>query len=148
MRMTACLLLLGLLLALAPAVPAQQKILIYMDLQQTDHLKAYGIAYWALTKGLQVDWLLNYRGGSFMMDDLQVAASECRVRGVAFSELSAGEAAQVFAEAPFQWHDLMEQVRDGQIDLALQDLTQLRDQTPDSAPARASIPRASSLSPR
>ena len=47
---------------------AQQKLLIYMDLQQTDHLKAYGIAYWALTKGMEIDWLLNYRGGSFMMD--------------------------------------------------------------------------------
>jgi len=77
---------------------AQSKILIYMDLQQTDHLKAYGIAYWVLTKGMDVDWLLNYRGGSFMIDDQQMIANECRIRGVAFSELSASDANAVYAE--------------------------------------------------
>jgi len=77
---------------------AQQKLLIYMDLQQTDHLKAYGIAYWALTKGMEIDWLLNYRGGSFMMDYHDVVASECRVRGVAFSAVSAGDAAAIYAD--------------------------------------------------
>lgn len=77
---------------------AQQKILIFMDLQQTDHLKAYGIAYWVLTKGMDVDWLLNYRGGSFMVDDLPLVANECRIRGVAFSELSSTEASAVYAE--------------------------------------------------
>lgn len=81
---------------------AQQKILIYMDLQQTDHLKAYGIAYWALMKGIEVDWLLNYRGGSFMMDYFDIVAIECRVRGVAFSQSSAGEAMQIYAEAQRQ----------------------------------------------
>ena len=39
-----------------------------MDLTQTDHLKAYGITFHALLDGLKADWLLNYRGGSFMMD--------------------------------------------------------------------------------
>jgi len=77
---------------------AQQKLLIYMDLQQTDHLKAYGIAYWALTKGMEIDWLLNYRGGSFMMDNLDFVAAECRVRGVVFSEVSPAEAAQIYSE--------------------------------------------------
>jgi hypothetical protein len=96
MGRTVCTALAVLLLACA-AFP-QQKILIFMDLQQTDHLKAYGIAYWALTRGLQVDWLLNYRGGSFMMDDLELTASECRVRGVAFAELGAADAAGIFAE--------------------------------------------------
>ncbi|HCV43390.1 MAG TPA: asparagine synthetase B [Bacteroidetes bacterium] len=76
----------------------QPKLLIFMDLQQTDHLKAYGIAYWALTKNIDVDWLLNYRGGSFMIDALDVVTSECRIRGVAFSPLSAAEAAQVYSE--------------------------------------------------
>ena len=47
---------------------AQNKILIYMDLQQTDHLKAYGITYSALADGETADWLLNYRGGSFLLD--------------------------------------------------------------------------------
>jgi hypothetical protein len=77
---------------------AQQKILIYMDLQQTDHLKAYGIAYWVLAKGMTVDWLLNYRGGSFMVDDRDFIANECRIRGVAFSELSAAQASAVYAD--------------------------------------------------
>lgn len=77
---------------------AQQKLLIYMDLQQTDHLKAYGVAYWILTKGLEIDWLLNYRGGSFMMDNLDFLAAECRVRGVVFSEVSFAEAAQIYSD--------------------------------------------------
>ena len=90
----------GIMLALPAArgLQAQNKLLIYMDLQQTDHLKAYGIAYWALTKGLEIDWLLNYRCGSFMVDDLEMVAAECRIRGVAFSELTAPQAAAIYAE--------------------------------------------------
>ena len=57
-----------------------QKILVYMDLKQTDHLKAYGIAYWALERGINVEWLLNYRGGSFMMDDYPAVERELRVQ--------------------------------------------------------------------
>ncbi len=82
----------------SPCASAQQKILIYMDLKQTDHLKAYGIAYWALTKGIDVDWLLNYRGGSFMMDDVAGVMTECRVRGVACDELSGADAARIYAD--------------------------------------------------
>lgn len=76
----------------------QAKILIPMDLQQTDHLKAYGIAYLALTRGFTVDWLLNYRGGSFLLDYAETIAAECRIRGVTAAGISAGEAAQIFAE--------------------------------------------------
>jgi hypothetical protein len=75
----------------------QGKLLIPMDLRQADHLKAYGIAYWALTKNFEVDWLLNYRGGSFMMDENPVLAAECRVRGVTAGTLSAAGAAQIYA---------------------------------------------------
>ncbi len=47
-------------------LPARgQYVLIPMDFSQTDHLKAYGIAYWSLEKGVNVEWLLNYRGGRF-----------------------------------------------------------------------------------
>jgi hypothetical protein len=88
-----------LLLVLVQAgLVAQSKILIFMDLQQTDHLKAYGVAYWTLTKNVEVDWLLNYRGGSFMVDNHDFVAAECRIRGVAFTHLSAAEAAQVYSE--------------------------------------------------
>jgi hypothetical protein len=74
------------------------KLLIPMDLKQTDHLKAYGVAYWSLARGVDVDWLLNYRGGSFMMDYNDLLATECRVRGVSFETLGAPEAAMLFAE--------------------------------------------------
>jgi hypothetical protein len=77
---------------------AQNKILIPMDLAQTDHLKAYGIAYWVLARGIEVDWLLNYRGGSFMFDAVEVASTECRVRGVSFEQISGSQAARVYAD--------------------------------------------------
>lgn len=77
---------------------SQQKILIYMDIPQSDHLKAYGIAYWSLTKGFDVDWLLNYRGGSFMTSYSPVVENECRVRGVAFTAIDGSTAAQIYAE--------------------------------------------------
>jgi hypothetical protein len=91
------LLVVTILFALAAGF-SQPKLLIYMDLQQTDHLKAYGVAYWALTKNIDVDWLLNYRGGSFMIDGLDIVTAECRIRGVAFSALGAAEAAQVYSD--------------------------------------------------
>jgi hypothetical protein len=75
-----------------------QKILIPMDLRQSDHLKSYGIAYWALTKNIEVDWLLNYRGGSFMIDGLDLVTTECRVRGVYFELLAGDQAAPVYAD--------------------------------------------------
>jgi len=74
-----------------------QKLLIYMDLKQTDHLKAYGIAYWALERGLNVEWLLNYRGGSFLMDQSPAIERECRIRGVAYANISGSQAAQIYA---------------------------------------------------
>ena len=76
----------------------QSKVLIYMDLHQTDHLKAYGITYNSLTKGLKADWLLNYRGGSFMIDYTDKLAAECRIEGVSFETLSAAEAASVYSD--------------------------------------------------
>ena len=89
--------LLALVLLIGSIVQAQNKILIYMDLKQTDHLKAYGIAYYALQHGVYVDWLLNYRGGSFMMDYTDDIARECRIRGVAFDVLSPEEAMKIYA---------------------------------------------------
>jgi len=76
---------------------AQSKILIYMDLKQTDHLKAYGVTYHALEKGYKADWLLNYRGGSFMIDYSKDIESECLIDGVAFDKLSAAEASEIYA---------------------------------------------------
>ncbi len=85
--------------ALICCVPAAaQRILIPMDLKQTDHLKAYGIAYWALTKNIDVEWLLNYRGGSFLLDAPALVSNECRVRGVSYEEETGAQAAQILAE--------------------------------------------------
>ncbi|MBM4169795.1 MAG: asparagine synthetase B [Ignavibacteria bacterium] len=80
-----------------PAAQAQTKLLIPMDLQQTNHLKSYGLTFWVLERGGEVDWLLNYRGGSFFMDFSEVIARECRVRGVAFERVAAAQAATIYA---------------------------------------------------
>ena len=67
-------------------------ILIPMDKDsQANHLKAYGIAYWVLQNNLEVDWLLNYRGGSFLIKDINEISSECIYRGVSFEILSNNE---------------------------------------------------------
>ena len=87
------------LLCIIWAMPSTaQKLLIPMDLTQTDHLKAYGLTYWALTKGAKSDWLLNYRGGSFMLDYTDAIAAECRIRGVAFEQIDGGKSAKIYAE--------------------------------------------------
>ncbi len=75
-----------------------QKILIPMDLTQTDHLKAYGLTYWVLENGQTADWLLNYRGGSFMTDFTNKIAAECRIRGVFFEVIDGATAASIYAE--------------------------------------------------
>ncbi|MDT0608339.1 asparagine synthetase B [Croceitalea rosinachiae] len=68
-------------------------ILIPMDAEsQKNHLKAYGITYWVLTKQQKVQWLLNYRGGSFLLPDGEAIRKECQIRGVSFEILSDGEA--------------------------------------------------------
>ena len=59
-----------------------------MDLAQKDHLKAYGIAYWILTQDINVEWLLNFRGGSFMLEHNPSILKECRVRGVTAEVIS------------------------------------------------------------
>lgn len=74
-----------------------QKILIPMDLKQTDHLKAYGVAYWTLQKGINVEWLLNYRGGSFLTDYNAAIERELRIRGVSYENISGTQAAQIYA---------------------------------------------------
>ncbi len=78
---------------------AQQKLLIPMDVTtQTDHLRAYGIAYRHLLNGKELDWLLNYRGGSFMFDYTTELAAECQLKGVSFEPVSGTQAAQIYAE--------------------------------------------------
>ncbi len=60
-----------------------------MDVEnQEEHLKAYGITYWVLEKQQKVKWLLNYRGGSFLIPDTEEVRKECQIRGVSFEILS------------------------------------------------------------
>jgi hypothetical protein len=80
---------------LMPSSIHAQKLLIPMDFSQTDHLKAYGIAYWCLTFGQKVEWLLNYRGGSFLVNDLPQIEEACRLRGVSFETIDGAGEAQV-----------------------------------------------------
>ena len=64
-------------------------VLVPMESEgQQNHLKAYGITYWALEKNYKVNWLLNYRGGSFLFPDTQEIRKECQIRGVTFELLS------------------------------------------------------------
>lgn len=86
-------------LALAAAGPVRaQHLLVPMDLGQTNHLKAYGLAYWMLTQGIQVEWLLNYRGGSFLARDQRESELEARVRDVRFEVVTAAQVAEIKAE--------------------------------------------------
>jgi hypothetical protein len=64
------------------SISLAQKIIIPMDQSQNNHLKAYGIAYFSLGKNNNVEWLLNYRGGSFLIDSHQLIQTECRIRGL------------------------------------------------------------------
>ncbi|HET6348800.1 MAG TPA: asparagine synthetase B, partial [Candidatus Krumholzibacteria bacterium] len=91
------ILAMALVASTAGSVFAQQ-ILIPMDLTQTNHLKAYGLAYLALTKGHPVDWLLNYRGGSFLMPAADELILEARLRNVSFQPVSGSDVAQIQAE--------------------------------------------------
>ncbi|HXF49537.1 MAG TPA: asparagine synthetase B [Verrucomicrobiae bacterium] len=89
-------LIIFLILCFSTATAQADKLLIYMDGKQTDHLKAYGVAYWVLGRGQNVEWLLNYRGGSFMTDPAPELEKLCRLKGVAYDLISTGDAAQIY----------------------------------------------------
>lgn len=74
-------------------------ILLPMDENtQKNHLKAYGITFWCLEKNYKASWLLNYRGGSFLLPDAPEIRKECQIRGVSFEVLSDSEEAQILNE--------------------------------------------------
>src|SRR5690554_247524 len=68
------------------------QIIVPMDKSQTNHLKAYGIAYYALENGVTLEWLLNYRGGSFLMPHLVALENELVIRGVSYEIVAEGQA--------------------------------------------------------
>ena len=65
---------------------------------QQNHLKAYGITYWALSKSYKVNWLLNYRGGSFLLPDGEDIRKECQIRGVTFEVLTDAATSKILEE--------------------------------------------------
>lgn len=73
-------------------------LLIPMDKSQKNHLKAYGIAYWTLERGTEVKWLLNYRGGSFLIQHSMDIQNECLIRGVSYETLADGQTNNLLAE--------------------------------------------------
>jgi len=73
-------------------------ILISMDENQSNHLKAYGIVYKSLQEHIKVKWLLNYRGGSFLIPYDKNIKEECQIRGVDFELISDDEAFQILKE--------------------------------------------------
>lgn len=80
------------LLLISFSVKANFILLPMDDVSQKNHLKAYGITYWCLDKQYKASWLLNYRGGSFLLPDAPEIRKECQVRGVSFEILSDSEA--------------------------------------------------------
>ena len=90
------LLVLFLLCISRPALGAY--ILVPMDEAQKNHLKAYGIAYWVLKKDVEVSWLLNYRGGSFMFQYIKSVEEECTIRGVTTQIIADAQAAAILDE--------------------------------------------------
>ncbi|GAB3531636.1 hypothetical protein GCM10027443_14260 [Pontibacter brevis] len=73
-------------------------ILLPMDETQKDHLKSYGVAYWALGKNVSVDWLLNYRGGSFAFQHAPALENELIVRGVSYKVISDAQYNSILTE--------------------------------------------------
>ena len=86
-----------LLLILSVNLLWPQKLLIPMDQGQSDHLKAYGVTFWFLKQGHTVEWLLNYRGGSFLADATPALVRECQVRGVLMEPVDAAGLGAILA---------------------------------------------------
>lgn len=87
--------ILSLLLVTAVACPAAY--LVPMDEAQADHLKAYGVAYWVLERGAECEWLLNYRGGSWLLPELEGLTQQAALRGVTLERVDPGAEARIRA---------------------------------------------------
>jgi hypothetical protein len=84
-------------LTISSSIRANQ-LLIPMDETQKNHLKSYGLVYWVLANyDLEVDWLLNYRGGSFMVPVSQTFINECIIRNISYEVISDAEGSQIIS---------------------------------------------------
>ena len=87
---------LGLLLALVVAPPiartaGAQNLLVPMDQAQENHLRAYGLAYWAIDQGVRAEWLLNYRAGSFVLPNERRIVEKAALMSVTVQPLSGAD---------------------------------------------------------
>jgi hypothetical protein len=73
-------------------------LLIPMDESQQNHIKSYGIAYWVLEQKLPIEWLLNYRGGSFLMENIPSIQKKCTERGVSFQVIADAQVQAIYQE--------------------------------------------------
>ncbi len=83
-------------------------VLIPMDKTQTNHLKSYGIAFWLLQQDVEVSWLLNYRGGSFLFTYSEAFTTECNIRGVSYQVLADVQAAAILEQIGHQDENMNE----------------------------------------
>ena len=90
--------LLGGLLLLSTCRAGASGILIPMDLSQSDHLRAYGVVYRGLQSGIRIQWLLNYRGGSFLAEGGQSLSEQCRLAGVSYQPVGPGQMEEILRQ--------------------------------------------------
>ncbi|CAN5501622.1 hypothetical protein BH23BAC4_BH23BAC4_15260 [soil metagenome] len=86
------------LVAFLPREVTAQELIIPMDEAQAEHLRAYGAVYWALDRGVEVEWLLNHRGGAFLARGAGELQAELRIRGVSFEAISSSAAGRLTAD--------------------------------------------------
>lgn len=96
--MTQRFLLFSFLIIVSVGASKAQDILVPMDETQSDHLKAYGLTFWALEREVDVDWLLNYRGGSFLFAREPEIEAELRIRGVSYEVINGSRTAAIISE--------------------------------------------------
>lgn len=74
-----------------------QKLIIPMDQSQNNHLKAYGVIYSILSNNISVEWLLNYKGGSFLVDSYPFIENDCKIKGVTYNFINASQVLEVYS---------------------------------------------------
>jgi hypothetical protein len=97
-RTVATALVAALAIALASPTAQAQRMLVPMDDGQTNHLKAYGLTYSAIKAGMQAEWLLNYRGGAFLLPDAPELRRRASLDGISLEPVSDAQLAAIRRE--------------------------------------------------
>src|SRR5215211_7286604 len=85
-------------LCLSSSVVRAQRLLVPMDDAQQNHLKAYGLAYNAIKAGASAEWILNYRGGAFLLADTPELRRQAGLAGISIEPMDNGRVGQLRAE--------------------------------------------------